>query len=54
MIRPSLDVSDVQAVENVSTVMSNILRTQAKLDQTFDKLGALGTDEAQKPYTLFG
>ena len=29
--------------------MSNILRTQAKLDQTFDKLGALGTDEAKQP-----
>ncbi|CAE7853363.1 unnamed protein product [Symbiodinium microadriaticum] len=38
----------LEAVENVANVMSNILRTQAKLDQTFDKLGALGTDEAKQ------
>ncbi|CAE7903870.1 unnamed protein product, partial [Symbiodinium necroappetens] len=38
----------LEAVENVRTVMANILRTQGRLEDLSVKLQALGTDEAQK------
>ena len=41
MLCPSM-----QAVENVSSVMANILRTSGKLEQTTKKLLAIKTEES--------
>ena len=45
---PGLAPVPAQAVENVGNVMSNILRTQGRLDQTCEKLGGLKTEEAEE------
>ena len=37
-----------QAVENVGTVLANILRTQGRMEDTSKKLQALATEEAEK------
>lgn len=46
--------SILKAVDNLGTVMSNLLKTQAKMDVLKDKLANLDTDESEQLLEQYG